>query len=185
MNTYTSENVWPHNKVAPTMFAIGVGLGRTCRFAGHLKHWYPVLSHTIVVSMLMSDNQRIHGLLHDAPEACVGDVPTPWKTKAAKRRENMLLRRIYVSLNLDWPRDPMAELAVDVADRTALAAEAHVLGHPCADEYWPTYDEYAGELTLAQLSICRDYLEADCSGPVYETMVEHALRGVGDVASRA
>lgn len=185
MNTYTGENVWPRNNTAPTIFSIGVGLGRTCRFAGHLKHWYPVLAHTIVVAELMSNSQRIHGLLHDAPEACVGDVPTPWKTQAAKKREHMLLRRIYASLDLDWPRDPMAELAVDVADRTALAAEAHVLGHPAANEYWPTYDERAAELTLEQLEICRDYLEADVSGYVYENRVGNAIKGAALDVSRA
>jgi hypothetical protein len=146
MIVYTGEEVYPKNNGVPSLESIGVALGRIPRFAGHCKLWYPVLCHTMVVADLVAKRYRIHALLHDAPEACVADVPTPWKTAAARKREKMLLKRIYNFYNI--PAMSQAdEEAVAIADALALGAEAHVLGHPAADEVWPNPSPRAIALT--------------------------------------
>ncbi len=157
MITRTGDRVYTNNKVAPSMESVAVALSRIPRFCGHTRDWYSVFSHTMVVTGLMTKKHAIHGFLHDAPEAIVADVPTPWKTVAAKKRERMLLRRIYRDLNLALP-DEMQQMAVDAADRAALAAEAHVIGHPAAEEFWPNPNAKAVKLTEAELSITQDYL---------------------------
>jgi hypothetical protein len=54
MITYTGDSIWPrgseHDKgEAPSLYSIGVGLGRTARFAGQTKLFYTVLMHTFQV----------------------------------------------------------------------------------------------------------------------------------------
>jgi len=171
MITYTGESVFPKNNIAPSIFSVGVSLARLPRFTGHTRDWYSVLCHTMVVTELMSKKHRIHGVLHDAPEACVADVPTPWKTVAAKKREAVLLKRIYRDLGLALPT-PMEAEAVTVADRAALAAEAHVLGHPAADEYWANPSKKAVELTEKAMEDCAMYRDdPQLAGTAYVNLV--------------
>lgn len=157
MITRTGERVFTDNNVGPSMESVAVALSRIPRFCGHTQYWYSVFSHTMVVTKLMAKKHAIHGLLHDAPEAIVSDVPTPWKTVAAKKREKVLLRRIYRDLGLALP-DEMSQMAVDVADKAALAAEAHVIGHPAAEEFWPNPDPKAVRFTEEELDMTSDYL---------------------------
>lgn len=158
MITRTGERVFTNNKVAPSQESIAVALSRIPRFCGHTEEWYSVFSHTMVVINLMKKQYRLDGQLHDAPESVVSDVPTPWKTAAAKKREYMLLRRIYRDLGVALPNDE-AQMAVNAADAAALAAEAHVLGHPAADEIWPSPGKRALELTEYELSRTMFYLQ--------------------------
>lgn len=168
MITYLGEAVYPNGKNAPELYSIGVALGRIPRFCGHTRDFYPVLAHVQVVAAIMPVEYALAGLLHDAPEACVSDVPTPWKTQVARNREHMLLRRIYEKNELAWPLEEAVQEAVDTADHMALAAEAHVIGHPAAKEIWPEYDERTAQLTQIQLSQCRSYLEPEISGKRFE-----------------
>lgn len=173
MRTYLNEDVWPDGKGAPSLFSIGVGLGRIPRFCGHTKEWYPVLGHVLTVASILPDEYALYGLLHDAPETCMSDVPTPWKTVAARKREDMLLRRIYQANNVDWPIAQEAQEAVDEADRICLMAEAQVIGHPAADELWPEADETAMEITRLNLGQAMQFMNPNISGPIYETAFEH------------
>ena len=63
---------------------IAHALSRICRFNGHIKEFYSVAQHCIQVSNTLKDlgcNKKIQlcGLLHDAAEAYLGDLPTPIK----------------------------------------------------------------------------------------------------------
>ena len=171
MITYSNRAVFPAGTGAPSLEDIAVGLGRIPRFAGQTRDWYPVLGHILVVSRIIDPKYALHGLLHDATEAVVSDVPTPWKTVAAKRREQMLLKRIYKSLDLEMP-DAEAQEAVANADRTALAAEAHVLGHAAASHIWPVYDMDAYSQTCEQLGVCRSYINHKVAIEVFTSAYE-------------
>lgn len=174
MITYTGRSVWPENDTAPSLQDIAIGLGRTARFAGQVRFWYPVLAHTIVVSRLVRPKNRIHALLHDAPEAVVGDVPTPWKTDAARANEAELLERIYDELDIKLPgRGAVND--VKRADRKALAAEAHVLGHAAAQRFWPRPNEHAMDLTRSHHTIGTLYLDPNYSWGLFSTLINNAL----------
>jgi hypothetical protein len=166
------EEVTPTGTGFPNLYSIGQSLGRIPRFAGHTQIWYPVLAHTLTVAKLLPPQYAIYGLLHDAQEACMGDVPTPWKTKAAQRREEQLLSRIYYGHGLVWPISYEAQQQVDLADSTALAAEAHVLKHPAANQYWPEYSELAAKYTEEHLQICKDFLDPSIAGNLYKDEFE-------------
>lgn len=173
--THSGAEVWPDNDGVPTLQDIGRGLGRTARFAGQTERLYSVLAHTCVVAELVQPENRIHALLHDAPEAIVGDVPTTWKTDAARAYEHDLTQRIYRSLELAPPTEPaLADVAR--ADYLALIAEAHVLGHANPGWWDEEPDPKAVRLTERALSWSRRHERDLHNGSNYAHAVERAMK---------
>jgi hypothetical protein len=63
---------------------IAASLAHTCRFGGHCRHFYSVAHHSLHVADELADNSprlQLIGLLHDAGEAYLGDIPRPIKTE--------------------------------------------------------------------------------------------------------
>lgn len=174
MITHSGRSVFPDTTAGPSLDDIATGLGRTARFAGQTKRWYPVLAHTIVVARLVRPENRIHALLHDAPEAVVGDVPTTWKTDAAREYEGILLHRIYTELGIDMP-DSDATADVDRADHLALVAEAHVLGHANPGWWDDAPDVDATRWTKIEMRFGRQYLRPARAQAVYRWQITAAL----------
>ena len=60
---------------------IAHALSNICRFTGHVRDFYSVAQHSLLVSHLVggSPRMRMLGLLHDASEAYLGDVSSPLK----------------------------------------------------------------------------------------------------------
>jgi len=175
MICYNGEQVWPEDGGYPGLYSIGVALGRIPRFCGHTKEWYPVLGHVLTVAQILPPEASLAGLLHDAPEACMSDVPTPWKTQAARRREDMLLHRIYKGNGLVWPIPHKIQELVDWADHVALTAEAHVLGHPAADIFGEP-DAEVSKMVAGFLDLSHNFLRAEVAGPIYEEAFSHYLK---------
>lgn len=126
----------------PTVGDIAQGLGRQYRFAGQTRIAYPVLAHSLVVANLvyhttLDEKAAACALLHDAPEAFMGDVPTPWKPDEFAANERTVLAKILVGVGLTMAEYDERYWAIKAADRLALAAEAHLLGHPAAEKHWP------------------------------------------------
>lgn len=126
---------------------IANSLSKINRFSGHTKRPYSVAAHSVLVSKLVPSGLALHGLLHDAAEAYVGDVTSPVKTwmraldgVAYDCVEAAVMCQLALHYGLRWGSRTI-EL-VHAADMRALILEQMVLQgvepreHVAADECW-------------------------------------------------
>lgn len=93
-------NVWDIN-----LFDIAHALAMQCRFNGHCARFYSVAEHCVLVSKLVSPEYALSGLLHDAAEAYICDVPRPIKPflQNYKEIENTVQSEICKSFHIPFP----------------------------------------------------------------------------------
>lgn len=108
-------------------------LSNLCRYAGHCRKFYSVAEHSVLVSRIIAehwpdDHEAIRaGLLHDATEAYVIDLPTPIKilNPDYNRLEEKVMWQIAEALSVNW--NPRTIKRVKEADHQALATEVPLL----------------------------------------------------------
>lgn len=107
---------------------IAHSLAFLCRFNGHCRDFYSVAEHCIRVSRLVSPENALWGLLHDASEAYLCDLPRPVKYQLPTYREHedRLQRVIAAKYALGWPEPA----DVKRADDALLATEKRDLMGP-------------------------------------------------------
>lgn len=66
---------------------IAHALSNLCRFGGHTSRFYSVAEHSLRVAAIVPFKHRIAGLLHDASEAYLVDLPSPIKYFIPKYQE--------------------------------------------------------------------------------------------------
>lgn len=111
---------------------IAAGLAHTCRFGGHCRNFYSVAHHSIHVSHeLPSNNPRLQfiGLLHDAGEAYIGDIPRPLKAKHGvfARLEDHILDAVWASFDIAPPHQGEWEKVMAADDRLLAYEATHIL----------------------------------------------------------
>src|ERR1017187_9954504 len=101
IRTYSGLPFWPLNP-NPALIRIediAHSLAHQCRFGGHAARLYSVAQHSIRVSEACATEDALWGLLHDASEAYLVDVPAPLKQLpefAAYRRAELRLQSVIV-----------------------------------------------------------------------------------------
>lgn len=98
------------NLVAPeasviTMPTIAHALGNLCRFTGHSNKFYSVAEHSYWGSRSIDPKFSREFLMHDAAEAFIGDVSSPFKGLLSdyKRIEHGLNQAIAARFGLRYP----------------------------------------------------------------------------------
>ncbi len=83
IQTVHGHSIDPMN-ILPTdinIHDIAHALSMQCRYNGHLRRFYSVAEHCVLVSQMVPKKDQLWGLLHDAAEAYIGDIITPVKVK--------------------------------------------------------------------------------------------------------
>lgn len=109
---------------------IAQALSHICRFGGHVPGGpYSVAQHSVYVSRCVAETRpdlAILGLLHDAPEAYLGDIIRPIKRSGCVTEEYRLadaawMRAIGTAIGITFPDKMPAE--VKIADDRVLMTE--------------------------------------------------------------
>ena len=95
IETFTGKRIYVHD---PKMESICVediahALSNNCRYNGHCKGFYSVAEHSchiadyILNKLELGPIEALRGLLHDAPETYVTDMPKPFKQELPDYQE--------------------------------------------------------------------------------------------------
>lgn len=86
---------------------IAHALSRVNRYTGHIiPEHYSVAEHSVLVSLAVPQRFALEGLLHDSPEAFVGDVASPLKKLLGKIYtdiEDAIMAEIASRYNIQFP----------------------------------------------------------------------------------
>ena len=118
---YLKEPQWNIN-------SIGHALSQNARYNGNARFFYSVAEHSVLVSLLVEElglADPMEGLLHDAQESILTDVPSPWKSILPDYRE--LEATLEVSLREHFKLGVHKSEGVKRADWLALFIEAEAL----------------------------------------------------------
>ena len=112
---------------------IAAGLGYQPRFTGQMSEFYSLADHSILVSFLVPPELALQGLLHDAAEAYVNDIPRPVKPllRDYKPIEETIGQAIMLRYGLSLP------LAKEVKDADAVAVGIEQFLFLPNTPYWP------------------------------------------------
>lgn len=106
---------------------IAYALSMKCRFNGQCSRYYSVAEHSVRVSELCSPELELAGLLHDANEAYLPDIPRPVKELIPEYKEienlmeDAINRKYGIILTLE------DRIAIKKADNIMLATEGRDL----------------------------------------------------------
>ena len=107
ISTYTGKYVDVFNPHVDDIDIIDIAhaLSLTCRWGGQCSYFYSVAQHSVPVSKALPDELKLQGLLHDASEAYLGDLPRPIKQVIPeyKEVENRLLSVIFEKYKVPYP----------------------------------------------------------------------------------
>jgi hypothetical protein len=106
-------------------------LANACRFGGHVREFYSVAQHSVLVSRLVPPGYELAALLHDAAEAYVGDLVRPLKallqdfTAIEARVAAAVAARFGIDAqDLDSPEVRRADVVALLTERRDLLPEA-------------------------------------------------------------
>lgn len=126
----------------PSEFRIGDiahALSMMPRFAGHIDRFYSVAEHSINVAEIVPDEHKLQALLHDATEAYICDIPTPFKRllPGYKELEDDLWRAISTKFGVPFELHAL----VKDADGIMLMTEKDALKKDSAP-FAPEYEQF-------------------------------------------
>lgn len=122
--TFSGKPFWPLNPLPQDVRIedIAHALSMLCRYAGHVREFFSVAQHCVLVSYICGDEHAMWGLLHDASEAYLCDITKPVKhlTDLAGYREieRAVQMAVCIQFGLDLDEPPLVKAADQMVART-------------------------------------------------------------------
>ncbi len=121
---------------------IAHSLARICRFGGHVRRFYSVADHCLHVQDLLEGpgtsgwDILLQGLMHDAAEAYIVDVPKPVKRLVPEYKKIELRIEWAIAKRFSLPFEAFGSGDVKAADLKSTATEANQLMVRTSDWEW-------------------------------------------------
>jgi hypothetical protein len=171
IQTFTGKQFFPFDPRPEDICIedISHALSLLCRFGGHCREFYSVAQHSVLVS-LNCPRWPLHGLLHDASESYIVDLPSPIKrhlvdigvmeyAEAEMNISGVIMWKFGVLRTIDMPSEKWERSEeTKAADLLLLATEARDLVSPLHPE-WAV--KLAGKPTLETPIIAVGPVEAE------------------------
>jgi uncharacterized protein len=141
------------NPIDPDVESINIkdiarALSNCCRFGGHVRKFYSIAQHSVIVSHLCDPEDAMDALLHDASEAYLGDMVRPLKYSDSmfmfREAEENMEKTIAKKFGLRHPMPPSVKRADDIA----VVAEALYLFVPQPQWALDTFEKRPHEFRL-------------------------------------
>lgn len=128
--TYTGIKFYPFNPDPNdiNLEDISQSLSLLCRFNGHSNEFYSVAHHSILIAEALEKEYTprlaLIGLLHDASEAYLSDIPSPIKKFLPEicEIEDKILMAVFDGLGVERPTKEEWKIVMEY-DKAILAAE--------------------------------------------------------------
>lgn len=118
IETFTGKKFDPINPNADTIDIVDIAhaLSHICRYSGHTPKFYSVAQHSVFVALLCPKKYRLWGLLHDAAETYISDIPRPAKQHLPtyKDLESRIIMTVAEKFKLPYP---IPEAVKDIDNR--------------------------------------------------------------------
>lgn len=120
---------------------IAHALSMQCRYSGHVQQFYSVAEHSVRVAELCPSQDQMWGLMHDAAEAYLVDLPRPIKRHSGigdlyRAAESALMEVICRRFGLPI----LQPTSVEEADKAMLWVESQALLPPhCCWNKWQKF----------------------------------------------
>lgn len=110
-----------------TIDMIAHALAHQPRFAGHTHRHYSVAEHSLLVSYIVPAENALDGLMHDATEALLCDIPTPIKKHLPQYYE--IEKGLHDALADHFGFNPTIPAPVKEVDaRICISEKLHFIG---------------------------------------------------------
>jgi len=137
IQTYSGRRFCPTNPNPDAIVIqdIAHALSMQCRFTGHTKKFYSVAQHSVLVSHICNEEDALWGLLHDASEAYLVDVPRPLKRSGHFQAYLEFEARMQEAICKRFGLPYQEPASVKKADTKLLATEARDLMGPLHSDW--------------------------------------------------
>lgn len=131
MQTYTGKQFWPLDPRPEDVDILDIAhaLSMLCRYGGHSNRFYSVAEHCCHIHDYMPDKFKAWGLMHDASEAYIVDVPRPIKPHIPgyKEIERRIMQAVCQAFCMDENEPPEVKI---VDGRILVDEQRKVMSRP-------------------------------------------------------
>lgn len=156
MQTYTGRQFYPldPDPAAICIEDIAHALAMKCRYAGHCQSFFSVAQHSVMVSRMVSEQDALWGLMHDAAEAYLPDVVRPIKGECYFYLSHKTMtpfefveQRILIAIANRFDLTYGIPPAIAQADTCCLERERRQLMGSPPEPWWATEQHWDGDTT--------------------------------------